>query len=626
MYKYRLCLVLGIGMIFFTKIGKCQEIEPWKTQLNDANIEVRLNALYYLSEAYNQISLDTALLYAYQSLQLAQQLENDSLLIKSFFRLSVSYHYQSEVDSVIYYAQKGMQLGEDIGMDRALAYGYKLLATAYRDKSDYIQAREHYLKGSGIYELQRDTYNMASIYGFLVNMYRRAGDYEEALKYAFQEERLIEGKDYEDLKGVLASSFANIYLDIDKNTEAIKYLHKALASIESEKKPYAYAHILIQMAVAYEGNDQLDSAILCNKKALEYFERLGDISMTVTCNNNIAHILLEGRKLKEARRYLHEAREEMQKVEVPDLNAHVHNNYGRLFESLNHMDSAEWHYLKGIEITKENKLTYIRKDQFRSIYLFYKKKQDYNKALDYYERYIDYIDKTEGIEIEDKIAYLEAKYEAEKKQRQIESLHSQALTQRAKANSLRIGILSLFLISIIMVMGLSYKRKNEQKLFAFKRKMLEEEKNKMDMEIEYKSKQLSAHALHMAQKSSLLQEIQMRLEQIETDSVGANKKVVTALIRRINFSSQSDSDWEKFRLYFEQTNQSFYKKLAEVNNNLTTTELKLSALIKLNMNIKEIAAVLNIAPASVKTSRHRLKKKLGLKKEEDLNGFIRMLS
>jgi hypothetical protein len=38
-----------------------------------------------------------------------------------------------------------------------------------------------------------------------------------------------------------------------------------------------------------------------------------------------------------------------------------------------------------------------------------------------------------------------------------------------------------------------------------------------------------------------------------------------------------------------------------------------------------MASVLNVAPNSIKSSRYRLKKKLGLDMEADLEGFIRNL-
>jgi DNA-binding CsgD family transcriptional regulator len=83
-----------------------------------------------------------------------------------------------------------------------------------------------------------------------------------------------------------------------------------------------------------------------------------------------------------------------------------------------------------------------------------------------------------------------------------------------------------------------------------------------------------------------------------------------------------DKDWEDFRLQFEQVHQGFFKQLKDQCPELSTSELKLCALIKLNLSMKETPTILGISPESVKTARYRLRKKLQLSHEENLIDFI----
>ena len=62
----------------------------------------------------------------------------------------------------------------------------------------------------------------------------------------------------------------------------------------------------------------------------------------------------------------------------------------------------------------------------------------------------------------------------------------------------------------------------------------------------------------------------------------------------------------------------FFRSLAAVCPELGPKERKLCALIRLNLNIKEAAAILGISPDSVKTARHRLRKKLNMGSEESI--------
>ena len=87
----------------------------------------------------------------------------------------------------------------------------------------------------------------------------------------------------------------------------------------------------------------------------------------------------------------------------------------------------------------------------------------------------------------------------------------------------------------------------------------------------------------------------------------------------------SENDWNLFKLYFEEVNENFFTSLQENYQNITINDLKLAALIKLNLNIKEAASVLNIEPDSLKKARYRLRQKFGLNTNDSLGEFLTQL-
>jgi AraC family chitin signaling transcriptional activator len=68
--------------------------------------------------------------------------------------------------------------------------------------------------------------------------------------------------------------------------------------------------------------------------------------------------------------------------------------------------------------------------------------------------------------------------------------------------------------------------------------------------------------------------------------------------------------------------QEFFKKLKDNFPILSTHDLRLCAYLKIGMNSKEIAELLNIQPSSVFVSRSRLRKKLNIPVDEDFNTFL----
>ncbi|RLD74860.1 MAG: hypothetical protein DRJ10_16320 [Bacteroidetes bacterium] len=103
-----------------------------------------------------------------------------------------------------------------------------------------------------------------------------------------------------------------------------------------------------------------------------------------------------------------------------------------------------------------------------------------------------------------------------------------------------------------------------------------------------------------------------------------NKIALNMLVQistNINKKIKTDS-WKRFEMAFNDVHEDFYKSLFAEFPDLTSSEIKLSAFIKLGLNTKDIAAVLFITPESVKVSRSRLRKKLNLNIETNLQTFL----
>ncbi|MEG2177611.1 MAG: hypothetical protein RRY15_01870, partial [Bacteroidales bacterium] len=79
-----------------------------------------------------------------------------------------------------------------------------------------------------------------------------------------------------------------------------------------------------------------------------------------------------------------------------------------------------------------------------------------------------------------------------------------------------------------------------------------------------------------------------------------------------------NKDWSEFQMYFEQVNSGFFQKLEASYPGLTPNEMRLCALISLNLSAKEIASLTNRTFQSVGTAKFRLKKKMNLSPEVNL--------
>ncbi|MEP6794211.1 MAG: two-component regulator propeller domain-containing protein [Saprospiraceae bacterium] len=150
---------------------------------------------------------------------------------------------------------------------------------------------------------------------------------------------------------------------------------------------------------------------------------------------------------------------------------------------------------------------------------------------------------------------------------------------------------------------------------------------KYEVEIKYKNQELALTTMHLVQKAEILLAVQEGLHQIREKSPDHSvKKEVQQLLNMVNFDVKLDEDWEHFAHHFDQVHVDFLKHLRESFPQLSTSDLKLCAYLRMNLSTKEIAPLLNISVRGVEGSRYRLRKKIGLSNDANLTEFILRLS
>jgi DNA-binding CsgD family transcriptional regulator len=142
----------------------------------------------------------------------------------------------------------------------------------------------------------------------------------------------------------------------------------------------------------------------------------------------------------------------------------------------------------------------------------------------------------------------------------------------------------------------------------------------MDKDLEFKEKELTTHALHLAHKNEVLLDLKSQLEELKADS--KNARQYQKIINHINLDINNDNNWEQFRAYFEDVHKDFNAKVMRNYPDLSNNDLRLMSLLKMNLSSKEIASILNISVEGVKKARYRLRKKLNLNTEESLQQLV----
>lgn len=128
----------------------------------------------------------------------------------------------------------------------------------------------------------------------------------------------------------------------------------------------------------------------------------------------------------------------------------------------------------------------------------------------------------------------------------------------------------------------------------------------------------------MADNDRLVEEMKEIVENISTSSV-SSEELRRQLLDTLNSHTIANSTRDSFLTTFSEVNPEFYSRLGEAYPDLSEAEKRLSALISLGLDNKHIARLLNVRQESVKQARWRLRSKMNLTKEQNLDDIIRSI-
>ncbi|MGL1886345.1 MAG: FGGY family carbohydrate kinase [Reichenbachiella sp.] len=153
---------------------------------------------------------------------------------------------------------------------------------------------------------------------------------------------------------------------------------------------------------------------------------------------------------------------------------------------------------------------------------------------------------------------------------------------------------------------------------------LRDKNTELKKTIEEKNKELAASAMQLHSKDEFILELKKTIDELTKSNDGSEsqKKTLNKMVSKIEEKMSGNKDWEIFEDQFDLLHSDFFKKLKSDFPKLSVSEAKLCMLLKMKLTTKEIANQLNLSVRGVETRRYRLRKKLQLSKELDLETFL----
>lgn len=160
------------------------------------------------------------------------------------------------------------------------------------------------------------------------------------------------------------------------------------------------------------------------------------------------------------------------------------------------------------------------------------------------------------------------------------------------------------------------KRQKEQEVQHLK-------EEKMQSELQHVNRLLAASTMNLVVKNEFIESIKEELKEVKQKGKGTEtKRALEKLVKEIDINLRVQEDWEQFEYHFAAIHGNFLSRLRSNYPDLSPNEQKLCAFLRLNLNTKDIANLLGISLRGVEVARYRLRKKLDLKRGQNLSKFI----
>ena len=147
-------------------------------------------------------------------------------------------------------------------------------------------------------------------------------------------------------------------------------------------------------------------------------------------------------------------------------------------------------------------------------------------------------------------------------------------------------------------------------------------KQKHQMELDLINRELATSSIFISQKNKIIGLIKKDINRLLKVEKNINRNDIARVLKTIDENIKFDNDWYRIKAHFEKIHPGFFDRLRKKYPQLTPNDHKLCALLRMNLNTKEISHILKITAPSTEISRIRLRKKLNLPKGVNLTQYI----
>ncbi len=399
-----------------------------------------------------------AIEYGKIGLELAQKLDDNKGIATLSNNIGIVNFIQGDYGEALDFYRISLEMAISLKDTLGIAKSYNNIGVVYYNISAYDEAVGYYNKSYEMREKINDTLGMAKILNNIGSVFYEQGDNAKAMEYFFRSLEIKEKtKDY-DSKAQTLLNIGSIYEDREQYEEALDFYEKALEIYKESDNKKGIANTINQLGIYYSKKGEYQKAIEYYEEAKLIAEEIQDSKRLATLQGSIASIYMLQKKYDKAIEYFTKAKNIY--VEIGSFSNIVKYNL-EIAKVYNIQKKPN----KAIPYLKESDILMIKIEGLKMEYQLYntyyetrKLLGDYQKALDYHEKYFEVHDSIFSENSETQVANLQILFETGKKEKEIEFLtldkeitDRKIKEQRLKNQLYLLGVIGLFVIIFFII-------------------------------------------------------------------------------------------------------------------------------------------------------------------------------
>lgn len=497
-------------------------------------------------------------------------------------------------------------------------------ANVYKNAGKYDKAIVNLNKALAIFKAEKYPRGIAIVYGDLSANYYYQLKNAQAVNYAIKSIAYFEKINDSKFLAIQRFRLANMYSKLKNLQFALKLYQECLPEFAKDKinSPNYYL-ALLNIGDCYFELKQHDKAAVYYQDAATGLKAINNTEFYILASGRLGKIYSEKKKYTLAKELLQASFNDAYNLKSTRL-MEISTDFMFVLRQMGELNAMQ-QVIQKMDVfpdqsifNLEDKL-YFQKEKA----LYYKSQNNFQMANSSMESIIQLQDSIYQLNAQQQADEIQAKY-----QTKIQKQENTLLENQVKNNRIFSVLFSLLFVIIALGVYYFYKIKfyklnlkakraevleREQALLVAQSKFDKQNIKNLDEIAELKQRELTALTMQYASLQETLTSIIK-----ESPKAEANSK----LIKNIKSAISQTDYWSEFILKFSQVHPNFHQNLKAKYPTLTQKDSSFCTLIKLNLSNKEIANMMQVSHSSIISKKYLLKRKLGLKEDEDLATVI----